>query len=93
MNQRLFFFPLIQERHRTKSAVNKRACTGLSPSSASAAHAVDVLLYVTREVIIKDMRYVMDIQPSRCQVCGDQDANSTWKKIKKNTLSCGLFDP
>ena len=51
----------------------------LSPCSACAAHTMDVLLYVPWEVVIKDMRYVVDIQPSRCQVCSNQDANSTWK--------------
>lgn len=41
---------------------------------------MDILFYVSWEVIVKDMCYIMDIQPSRCQVCGDEDANSTWKK-------------
>lgn len=52
------------------------------PCPASAAHTMDILFYVTWEVVVKDMCYVMDIQPSRCQVCGDQDTNSTWKTRK-----------
>lgn len=53
------------------------------PCAAGAAHAVDVLLYVPREVIVEDVRYVVHIQPSGRQVCGDQNANAACGKIKE----------
>lgn len=52
---------------------------------------MDILFYVSWEVIVKDMCYIMDIQPSRCQVCGDEDANSTWKK-DETPLFFGQFN-
>lgn len=59
-------------------------CRTPLPCSASAAHTMDILFYVSWEVIVKHMCYVMDIQPSRCQVCSDKDTNSTWKTIKRH---------
>lgn len=58
---------LMQEQLNAGSKVCKHA---LLPCSASAAHAMDILLYVTWEVKVEDMSYVMDIQPSRRQVRG-----------------------
>lgn len=49
----------------------------LLPCSACSTHTMDVLFDVSWEVIVKNMRDVMDIQPSGCQICGDQYANPT----------------
>lgn len=59
------------------------------PCSASAAHTMYIFLYVSWEVKVEDMSDVMDIQPSRCQVSGNQDTNSTWKKY--NTVIYNLI--
>ena len=66
-------------------------CRSALPCSACAAHAMNVLFYVTWEVVIKDMSYVVYIQPSRCQVCGDQDPNTTLKHIKGSILWSSLI--
>ena len=61
------------------------------PCSACAAHSMDILFYVTWEVVIKDMSYVVYIQTSRCQVCGYQDPNTTLKNIKCSILWSGVI--
>lgn len=63
----------------------------LLPCSASATYTMNIFLDVTWEVKVEDVCYVMDIQPSRCQICGHEDTNSTWKKIQH--LFCHNFDP
>lgn len=71
--------------------MNPEKCRSVLPCSACAAHAMDILFYVTWEVVIKDMSYVVYIQPSRCQVSGDQDPNTTLKNIKCSILWSGLI--
>lgn len=49
------------------------------PSPAGATNTVDVLFYVSWEIIIKDVGYIDDVQAAGRQVCGHQDTNTIWK--------------
>lgn len=49
------------------------------PCSPGSAYTMHILLNVSGEVVVEDVRDVKDIQPPRRQVCGDQDTNPTWK--------------
>lgn len=58
-----------------------------SPRSSSPAHAVDIFLDVSREVVVYNVRDVMDVQAARCQVGGHQDTNATYRFAKVQEVS------
>lgn len=55
----------------------KIALKATLPCPASAPHTMDVLFDVSGEIVVEDVCYIEDVQPPRCQICGDKDPNST----------------
>lgn len=70
----------IREGPRRTREVSNPFQTSL-PCSTSAPHAVDILFNVSREIVVKDVCYIEDIQPSGSQICGDKDPDFAWKRI------------
>lgn len=53
-----------EDKQRTSSFDPRHVGHLCLPCSAGAANTMDILLDVSWEVVVKDMRYIMDIQPS-----------------------------
>ena len=90
-NRNLFLDHLLNATQGTAFiSIAERQSNPFSASSARSTNSMDVVLGLHRQVIIDDMRNVIDIDATGSNISGDQDSRPSIAETVQGSLPSGL---